>query len=183
MKLICSNCQTENNGNSKYCSACGYELPLVENEILQNNNTLPIEAKAKKKIDLKTTIGIIIGVVFGLFVTQNLFKPSVDSQLMAIADEMNKSCPMTIDQYTTLKNVIALPKNTIQYNYILVQATKAEVVLDTVKKYAFPILLEEVKTNPGLKSFRDKKVTINYYYSDKNGEYVTEYAVTPEMYK
>lgn len=182
MKTICSNCQAENNDNSKYCSVCGYELAKVENQTLENSDAQSIKEKPKKKLDLKTTIGVIVGVIFGLFVTQNLFKPSDDAALSAVADEMNKTCPMIIDQYTTLKNVTALPENTLQFNYTLVQVTKADVVLDTVKKYAFPIVLAEVRTNPDLKSFRDRKVILNYYYSDKNGEFVTEYKVTPEMY-
>ena len=47
----------------------------------------------------------------------------------------------------------------------------------------FPGILQNAKTNPGMKLFRDNRVTLNYYYSDKNGEYVTEYIVKPEMYE
>ena len=76
-----------------------------------------------------------------------------------------------------------MPKKTIQYNYILIGITKAEVNLDTVKKYVFPGVLQNAKTNPGMKLFRDNNVTLNYYYSDKNGAFVTEYIVKPEMYE
>jgi hypothetical protein len=118
-----------------------------------------------------------------LFVTQSFFKPSFDKQLVEFANEFNKNCPMNIDEYTTLKNAVALPNKTIQYNYILVGITKAEVKIDTVKKYVFPGVLQNVKSNPEMKFFRDNKVTLNYYYSDKNGEFVTQYVVKPEMYE
>ena len=90
---------------------------------------------------------------------------------------------MLVDQATTLKNVVALPDNTLQYNYILVNLTKEEVQLDTVQKYYFPVLLQSVKTSPEMKFFRDNKVTINYYYADKNGVFVKNYRVTPKMYE
>jgi hypothetical protein len=90
---------------------------------------------------------------------------------------------MIVDEYTTLKNVVVLPNKTIQYNYTLVGITKAEVKIDTVKKYFFPGVLQNVKTNPVMKLFRDNKVTINYSYSDKNGEFVIDYVIKPEMYE
>ncbi|MFV5686791.1 zinc-ribbon domain-containing protein [Flavobacterium sp. GB2R13] len=183
MKTICSNCEAENEINSKYCSVCGYKLPLLEN---QNAKTEIEEAKItkpKRKFDLKTFLGFIAGFIIMFFVTQSFFKPSIDKQLAEMANEINKTCPMNIDEYTTLKNVVALPNKTVQYNYILVGITKAEVKLDTVKRYVFPGVLQNVKTNPAMKFFRENKVTLNYYYSDKNGEYVTEYIVKPEMYE
>ena len=183
MKITCSNCQTENDGNSKYCSICGYQLPIVENQNAETAVEQVKVAKPKRKFDLKTFIGFIIGFIVMFFVTQSLFKPSIDKQLVEIASELNKTCPMNIDEYTMLKNVVALPNKTIQYNYILIGITKAEVKLDTVKKYVFPGVLQNAKTNPGMKLFRDNKVTLKYYYSDKNGAFVTEYIVKPEMYE
>ena len=183
MKTICTNCQTENDVNSKYCSVCGYKLPIVEIQNVKTEIDQTKATKPKRKFDLKTFIGFIVGFIVMFFVTQSLFKPSIDKQLAEIASEMNKTCPMNIDEYTTLKNVVALPNKTVQYNYILNGITKAEVKLDTVKKYVFPGVLQNAKTNPGMKLFRDNKVTLNYYYSDKNGEFVTEYIIKPEMYE
>ena len=183
MKKNCSNCQAENELNSKYCSICGFKFPITDSENLKPE-VKDLEAiKPKRKFNIKTFIGFIIGFVIMFFVTQSIFKPSIDKQLVEFANEFNKTCPMNIDEYTTLKNIVALPNKTVQYNYVLVGITKAEVKMDTVKKYIFPGILQNVKTNPGMKFFRDNKVTLNYYYSDKNGEYVTEYIVKPEMYE
>lgn len=183
MKKKCLNCEAENDINSKYCSVCGFQLPITGDENLKPEVEHLKTAKPKRKFDIKTLIGFIIGFVVMFFVTQSLFKPSIDKQLVEFANEFNKTCPMNIDEYTTLKNVVALPNKTIQYNYVLVGIAKADVKMDTVKKYIFPGILQNVKTNPGMKLFRDNKVTLNYYYSDKNGEYVTEYIVKPEMYE
>ncbi len=183
MKIICSNCQAENDENSKYCSVCGYKLTIVEKLNQKIEDGKQKDVNSNKKFDLKTFLGFIIGFIIMFFVSQSIFKPSIDKQLAEVANEMNKTCPMNVDEYTILKNVIALPNKTLQYNYNLIGITKAEVNLDTVKKYVFPRVLQNVKSNPGMKLFRDNKVTLNYYYSDKNGVFVTKYIVKPEMYE
>ena len=183
MKIICSNCQAENDGKSKYCSICGFKLPITENQNIETEVEKLKEIKPKRKFDLKTLIGFLVGFCIMFYVTQYFLKPSIDRQLIEMATQMNKTCPMSVDEYTTLKNVVALPNKTIQYNYTLVGVTKAEVKLDTLKKYFFPTVLENVKTNPGMSKFRENEVTLNYYYADKDGKFVTEYIVKPEMYK
>jgi len=58
--------------------------------------------------------------------------------------------------------------------------TKAEVKIDTLKKYIFSAALENVRSNPQMKTFRNNEVTINYHYSDKNGTFIVEYIIKPE---
>ncbi|MEO7978763.1 MAG: hypothetical protein ABI657_16580 [Flavobacterium sp.] len=158
-------------------------MPITDSENLKPEVEDLKAKKSKRKFDTKTFIGFIIGFIIMFFVTQSLFKPSIDKQLVEFANEFNKTCPINIDEYTTLKNIAVLPNKTVQYNYVLVGIAKADVKMDTVKKYIFPGILQNVKTKPGMKLFRDNKITLNYYYSDKNGEYVTQYIVKPEMYE
>ena len=139
------------------------------------------------KSKTKKTIGTVVGiVVFGLsyFAAQQLFfKPvSFDEAMMEAASELNKTCPIMVDQDTRLDNAVALSENIFQYNYTLINLNKSEVNIDTVKKYVEPGLINNVKTNPDLKAFRDNKITMVYYYKDKNGEFVLKISVTPDMY-
>jgi hypothetical protein len=89
---------------------------------------------------------------------------------------------MQIDQYTMLKNTVALPNKTFQYNYKLIDVSKDQVNLDMVEKYLFPGILQNVKTSPDMEEMRKENVILNYNYEDKNGVFVTKYIVTPEMY-
>jgi hypothetical protein len=183
MKTICSNCEAENNLTAKYCSVCGHQLPAVAHDVIPTANTTQQKKapKQEKKFSFKTILGFIIGFVIMFFVSRQVFgSPSMDKQLVEIANQLNKTCPMRVDQYTTLKNVVALPNKTLQYNYIL---TKSQVNTDDAKKSFFPTILENVRTNPDMKLFRDNEVTLKYYYSDKSGEYVMEYKILPEMYQ
>jgi hypothetical protein len=176
----CTNCEAENNVTAKYCSICGFKLAAIET----SNITAPLqkEEKTKPKFDLKTILGFIVGFVVVFFGTKTLFSPSFDKQLVGIANEMNKVCPMRLDAHTSLQNVAALP-NALVYNYVLIDLTKEDVKIDFIKQNVFPNLLQNVKTNPDMKLFRDKKVTLIYYYSDKNGKFVIEYKIKPNMYE
>lgn len=182
MKTICSNCQEENE-DSKYCSICGFKLPIIEHQ----NNETKIEQKKitteNKKFSLKTFVGFIVGFIIMFLVIQLAIKPSIDKQLPEMVIEMNKNCPLKVDEYTTLENIVALPNKTIQYNHILVGITKAEVNLDTIRKYVYPGILQKVKSHSGMKIFRDNKVTLIYNYNDQNGEFINKYVIKPEMYE
>lgn len=76
-------------------------------------------------------------------VQQLYFKtPSFDKEMMQAASEINKTCPVMIDEQTRLDNTVALPDNSFQYNYTLVNLTKAEINLDTVRKYLEPVIIK-----------------------------------------
>ncbi len=183
-KVTCTNCGKENKLNVRYCSGCGHELPKIEKEIIHQ----PLQqADAVKTNQRKKLIGLIVGALaFGLsyFAVQQIFfsPPSIDKLLMQTANEVNKTCPMMVDQFTRLDNALAVPGNSFQYNYTLINNDKSEISLDTAKKYIEPVIINRVKTDPGLKFFRDKNVTMIYNYRDKNGVFVVKYTVTPDIY-
>jgi hypothetical protein len=133
------------------------------------------------------TIGVVVGIMafalayFG--VQQVFFKPQTfDKAMMEAASELNKSCPLMVDQHTRLDNAVAMPNNIFQYNYTLVNLDKSEVNIDTVRKYVQPGIINNVRTNPDLKPYRDNNVTMAYNYRDKNGIFVLKIDVTPDLY-
>lgn len=105
-----------------------------------------------------------------------------DKAMMTAASELNKSCPIMVDQETRLDNTVALPGNSFQYNYTLINLTKADINIEEFTAYMEPQITNNVKTNPDLKAYRDNQVTMKYYYKDKNGEFLVQYSVTPKDY-
>ena len=100
-----------------------------------------------------------------------------------ITDEVNKTCPKMIDKETRLDNTIALSNRTIQYNYTMVNLEKESIDIDYFEQNLKPVILNEVKTNPGLKKFRDNEVSMSYYYKDKNGKFLIMLKFNPDSYK
>lgn len=183
-KVSCSNCGADNPSNFKYCSSCGHTLPIIA----KVEEIVDLSEKPKpSKTNLKKWLGIIVGVIVfwsSYYLVQKfLFRPSFDKVLMEAASEINKTCPVMLDQYTRFDNAIALPDNVFQYNYTLMDVTKEQINTDTLSKYIDTKIINNAKTNPDLKLYRENETTLVYYYKDMNGSFVYKLTVTPEMYK
>jgi len=139
--------------------------------------------KSKKKIIWQALIFVVTFVV-AFFATQYLMSDTsaVDKELKAVAEEMNKSCPMMIDKDTRLDNTIALKNNTLQYNYTLLHIEKGakDVNVEDIKKYIMSKSQENLNTNPEMDYYREKNTALKYYYKDKKGKYLLDFTITPE---
>lgn len=138
----------------------------------------------KKKQIVKTIIGLVVGLTISIIVQQYFIKPpTFDKYLMNAASELNKTCPIMVDAETQLDNTIALPANTFQYNYTLINIDKDSIDIVSFEEYLKPVILNSIKTNPDLKTFRDNNVTMSYNYKDKNSNYIVKLTFTPAQYK
>jgi hypothetical protein len=140
----------------------------------------------KEKRKKGKAIGIVIGMaVFALsyYGVQKFFKKDLESELKNAAFELNKETPIQIDQYMRLDSASTKGKTNFIYYYTLLEVEKFEVNLDTVNKYLRPNIIENVKSNSELKVYRKNNITMDYNYYDKNGIFVTEISITPDLYK
>lgn len=132
-----------------------------------------------------TTAAIISAVIVSFaikgidYLTSN---SKIDPVLVEVANSLNKTAPMMVDQYTRLDNTIVLPKRSLQYNYSIM-VKKQEVNIEEVRKTLTPNILNNIKTNPQMQELRDYDVTFNYNYKDINGKFLLLISITPEMYK
>ena len=141
---------------------------------------------SKEKTNKGKAIGIVVGMAaFALsyYGVQKLFKKDLESELKNAALELNKEAPIQIDQYTRLDSASTIGKTNFIYYYTLLETEKSEVNLDTVNKYLRPSIAENVKNSPELKVYRNNNIAMDYKYYDKNGNFVTEISITPELYK
>ncbi|MGV8880505.1 MAG: hypothetical protein ACOH2A_15920, partial [Sphingobacteriaceae bacterium] len=132
----------------------------------------------------KTLAGIVVGIVAMVLVQQFFFKsPSFDQQMMQMASELNKTCPVMVDAETRLDNTVALPDKIFTYNYTLVNQVKDSINVEELKNYLTPLVTNNIKTNPDMKFYRDNKITLSYYYKDKQGVFLLNIDVTPDKYQ
>lgn len=181
-QVICEKCGRASISNARYCSSCGYELPRL------NIPAAPIIEPVEKKGGFKKIIPVIAGVVMfylAYYGIQHMFfsPPTFDKAMMQIASEVNKTCPIMVDNETRLDNTIALPGNIFQYNYTLVNMDKSSVDTIAAKNYLEPNVVNMVKTNPQMELVRKNKVIVNYLYRDKKMEYLFMISVTPDKYE
>ena len=86
-----------------------------------------------------------------------------------------------IDEMTRLDNVLAISGKFMQFNYTLLNLDKSEI--DMVTHDLESSVINNVKTNPTMKIYRDNKATVIFNYKDKNGAFAWELSVTPDMYE
>ncbi|MDR2005403.1 MAG: zinc ribbon domain-containing protein [Prevotella sp.] len=180
----CNKCGEDNIDKAKYCKICGYELPkkIVE-------EAPPIEVKPKKMIQAQQLFGMIVGIIMcslSYYGVQHFFfnkTPGIDKVLMESAGELNKSCPVMVDEETRFDNAIAMPNKTFQYNYTLLNFEKESTDTILIKSALEPGILNSVRTSPEMKYLRDNKITFRYYYKDKNSAYLFRINILPEQYK
>jgi hypothetical protein len=131
-----------------------------------------------------TIILISAGVLAGILTIQYVFRsPSFDKQMEAMANELNKDCPLMIDSETRLDDAVVLPNNVFRYNYTLVKLLKKDLDIKDLKSTLEPNINKVVKTEPALKFLRDHHVTFEYYYRDRSGDFLFKISVSPEAYE
>ena len=180
---ICTQCGTACATKMKYCTNCGFELPKIETPTAQVKSEHSSNLFNKKKIS-----GILVGAlafVLSYFAVQLLFFPkdALDKDIMNVASEINKTCPIVIDSETRLDNTLALPDNTFQYNYTLLNIELSNADTAGLRSYLKENIINQAKTNPQMQYQRDHDWILNYYYKDKNGMFLILIVVKPEMYK
>ncbi|WP_445732129.1 hypothetical protein [Mariniflexile sp.] len=179
---ICNNCGISNDKIAKYCSGCGFELPKTEPKILDN---IESQRKTESKKNIYPKLVGIIAFVLSFLAVQYFFfkKPSLDKVMVETASEINKSCPVMVDQNTRLDNTMAMPNNVFVYNYTLINLEKQDIDIDEMKNFIEPNVVNNMKTNPDMTLYRENRITMIYNYKDKNGEFVLKINVSPEKYE
>lgn len=131
----------------------------------------------------RTVFGLCAFIISYWGVQQLFFKSDTESAIVAAARKLNESCPMMVDAVTRLDSVASVSDKVFQYHYTTLNFSRTEVDLDTLKKYMASSVINNVRTNPSMKVFRDNEITLLYAYRDQRGELFYTLSVTPEMYK
>jgi hypothetical protein len=102
--------------------------------------------------------------------------------LVQVSNEMNKNCPITIDKETRLDKTNAIKGNIFEYVFTLTNSKKAAVNIAEIKKYVEKQSINNAKSNPKMNNFRRDKITLSYYYKDKDGLFLFQFKITPNQY-
>ena len=142
-----------------------------------------MEETKPRKLPISSILGILAGAIAILIIKLVFFKPaSFEDGMMKTANEINKACPIMVDQLTRLDNTVALSGNVFQYNYTLITMNKDSVDINLLQTSLEPLIINNIKTNPDLKIPRDNKTTMVYHYKDRNGIFLFKITVKPEQY-
>jgi hypothetical protein len=139
----------------------------------------------KKNVLLLTVIITIIVVVIGSKISQNLFQSDIklEKKLIIVAEKMNEDCPYMVDIDTRLDSTFGGPNRNFTYNYTLVNYKIGQVDTIELKNKLEPQILNNVRTNPAIASFRRHQVTMIYKYYDNLANFIMDIKIAPDDYK
>lgn len=132
-------------------------------------------------------IGVIAGVigfVVMYMVIKILFTPSFEESMEKLGKEINKGCPVMVDEFTQLDSVSVNKDNrTFKYHYTIsgldMEGTDMNSTYERMKK----VLIDALKVSPELKVMKKNDVTFYYIYSSKEREKLLEITVGPSDYQ
>ena len=144
--------------------------------------------------NLKKIMPIALGVVvfvLAFFATQHFLSSSeedkalTEAALVEKAAEINQSCPKMVDEEKKLENVMSSPNNNFQFNYTLVNfsSTQASDDMGAIQEDLKSSIMSDLKNNPEFGLFKEKKTTLVYYYSDRDGNAIFDITITPDLYQ
>ncbi|MGD2092893.1 MAG: hypothetical protein PVH61_42415 [Candidatus Aminicenantes bacterium] len=114
---------------------------------------------------------------------EHISESSLNKNLLEASNKINKHCPIMINKDSKLDTTLVLPGRILEYKITLINHKVEEINTGELKKTLSLQLKNYAKTNPNMEELRKNKVTLIYYYSDKNGKYVTRIKISPEDYK
>jgi uncharacterized protein YcfL len=97
---------------------------------------------------------------------------AVNDNLAAVAKEINKRCPIIVDESTRMDSASVYNEFMITYYYTVHTVANKEVDLQKFKTSMETAMLQKYKTDPQLAIYRDNKIAIAYDYKDKAGDFL-----------
>jgi hypothetical protein len=125
---------------------------------------------------------VCVFTVFSFFSLASCDKISDSARHFALssaAEEVNKSVPIMVDDYTELYKVVAV-NGVLQYHYMLVKYRLDQLDPDFFKRNMKDKLLISTCDNEKLKPLLSLGASIAYYYVDKEGVAIADFLVIPD---
>ncbi|KAF2509835.1 hypothetical protein [Flavobacterium foetidum] len=141
------------------------------------------QSRKKQNIILFIVIGVAmaLAVFFQLYLSENA--DEVNTEITQLVAKYNKNCPLTIQDGIRLDSVTLVEEKTVKYNLTLLNVEKQKAEVDVIREEIRKSLLSTVKTNTGLKVFRDNDYTLIYSYSDQRKVFLFDVKILPDQYK
>lgn len=95
----------------------------------------------------------------------------------------NQTAPVMIDSITRFDSVAFLPKDTLLYNFSLVNIEKGAIDTTNFRSIMHPEMVKEIKKDEKFKFYRENNITIVYRYRYEDGELIGDVVTTRDHYK
>ncbi|MDR3287506.1 MAG: hypothetical protein LBT27_08690 [Prevotellaceae bacterium] len=118
----------------------------------------------------------------GKFGKTNNHDAEVNKTITDMIKKYNDNAPFMISEGIRFENITALPNRILQYNLSFINMTVDEININNFES-EIPVIINQIRTNPDMEYFRKNKMSLQYSYKDKDGVFVTNIDITPDMYE
>jgi hypothetical protein len=130
---------------------------------------------------LWTIMAVVIGASVGISTFIHLQRSgSTEEKLVQTSKELNARLPLNVDSDTRWDTTVPGPGKCLTYYYTFVSVSKNEINPADVTRQMKSKLLLNYRTSPGMKLFRENRVTVRFVIKDKSGETVTSIEASPD---
>ncbi|HHT30516.1 MULTISPECIES: hypothetical protein [Petrimonas] len=121
--------------------------------------------------------------IFPLLFIQCSGGDKLHRQLVKMAENMNSTAPVQLDNHTLFLGADVTEENLFQYRYRLLNTDDPQSLMEAVEEQTRTNIREAFRLNPDLRIFTVNDVRIDYIYTDSVGNVVKTIHITPEDYK
>lgn len=107
----------------------------------------------------------------------------LNEQLTQIAENLNKSTPVLLNDHTVFLNASVTDDNIFQYKYQIVNTTDPQSLMQEKESQTLVNIKVAFRINPDLRVFTKNNVIIDYIYTDSIGQVIKTIRITPKDYK
>lgn len=107
---------------------------------------------------------------------------AIDNKALKVVTQFNEKCPMMIDAETRMDGIEIKGKNTIVYNYTLINLRVENVDTSKFNSALRPGIINTIKTNADLDELKRIKSSFEYRYKDRENKFIYSFVITPDDY-
>lgn len=134
-------------------------------------------------IFMRQKLQIILLIAVSVLLIQCSNDKKLHRELTKMAENLNKSAPTQLDDYTILLKAEVSENNTFKYVYQIVNTPNPQSMMDTLEAQTRANIKEAFGINPDLKIFTTNHIKIDYIYTDSTGQIIKIIHITPKDYQ
>lgn len=108
---------------------------------------------------------------------------ALNKMLNEMANDLNESVPVMLDQYTRFDGASVTPENIFRYHYTVLNTTNPDSLVANGLKSLKADIQMELSTNPQLQVFKQNNVVLEYVYMDEENRIIRSLQIHPEDYQ
>lgn len=133
---------------------------------------------------MRNAFSKVIVVFISIFIIQcGSDEKAINKKLSQMADDLNVSAPVMLDQYTRFDFAEVDDDNVFRYNYTVLNSSNPDSLIQIVSANLKEKIKREFSTNPQLLFFKENNVRLEYVYKDEGNQVVSLLHINPEDYQ